>query len=325
MIFDIYFFISITSLLIWIYFVYSIYVQNKYALKINENAKNYLENKKISKLKYICFWLWFLVLLIWNLNIDINFFNTNQTSVWYKIVFILDSSKSMDVLDMESVWYKLSRLDFSKKMIQKFINNIDWEFSLITFAWEALIISPLITEKNMFLTFLENINSSTIKKWWTNLEEAINIATTNIWEDEEKIMIIISDWWEEEDELNLNNIKNILKDKKIKIFTVWVWSYKWDFIVIGQDFFWNNIYQKWKWNNVISKLYEKNLKEIGELWKWKYIKASDLDTLENLKKYLNTNSKNNFKNKSDAIRFFVILSLIFFIIWTILQNKKIIN
>jgi hypothetical protein len=69
----------------------------------------------------------------------------------------------MDVEDMKYNSNNVSRLDFAKEMIKNFISsNPNNSYSLIAFAGNANIISPLTTEFNTFINFLNNLNSKTI-------------------------------------------------------------------------------------------------------------------------------------------------------------------
>lgn len=289
---------------------------------MRDTSKNYILNKTKNITKNILFWLWFLVLIMSLFNIEI-FKSSTQIVDWNEIIFILDTSKSMDTEDVSYNSNKISRLNFSKEMIKNFItSNPSNSYWLIAFAENANIISPTTNEFWTFFNFLDNLNSKTISKGWTNFYEALNLGIWTAWKNTEKNFIIISDWWEAQDKIDSINIKKIIAWKKIKIFTVWVWTTSWDKIPNWTDFFWNTVYKTFEDKYVVSKLYEKNLQEIKDLWAWKYIKVSWVDNINKLKSYLinSTNSKKINKN-NESQRYLIIISGILILIWYIIPNK----
>ncbi len=318
------FVIIFLAVIIGIYLIYSYYFQRISNLKLSEVTKNYKENKKLTYAKYIFYIIGFIFLLLASLGPYIYQFWWNKDSSGYIIVFVVDTSKSMDVQDIVNWQEHLSRLDFTKKIIQDFITNNNWnEYSLIAFAGNALNISPLTTQTETFLTFLNNLNSSTVVQWGTNISEAIKLAVSQLWEKTVKNIVLISDGWDKEDMIDFDNIKNSIWNNPIKIFALWVWTSNWGYIPIGKDFFWNINYKKWQGENVISNLYEDNLKKITKLWNWKYINASELWSLEKLKSYFTKSDINWIHSKQDNWwRYFVIIAFLFFIIATLLPNKK---
>lgn len=287
-------------------------------------SRNYILNKTNNFIKNVFFWLWFLALVLSLFNTEI-FKSKNEIVSWNDIEFILDTSKSMDVEDITNNSNKISRLDFGKEMIKNFIaSNPNNSYSLIAFSGNANIISPLTNEFNTFINFLNNLNSKTISVGWTNFFEALKIGIWTIWKNSFRNIVIISDGWDTEDKINSLNIKSLVAWKKIKIFSVWVGTSEWGKIPIWADFFWNTVYKEYENQFVISKLYEKNLQVIKDLWAWKYIKASNIDDLNELKSdFINSANSKIKTGNNESQRYLVIISGILLLAWYFIPNKEI--
>jgi hypothetical protein len=119
------------------------------------------------------------------------------------------------------------------------------------------------------------------------------------------------------------SIKSLIEWKKIKIFSIWVWSNEWDKIPIWSDLFWNKIYKTYEEQVVISKLYEKNLTDIKDLWNWKYIKAWNIEDLNKIKAEFINSANSKIKNtNNESQRYLVIIAGILLFIWYLIPNKK---
>lgn len=290
---------------------------------MKDNFRNYIINKTRNFIKNTFFWIWILVLIFSLFNIKV-FENKNEIVDWNDITFILDTSKSMDVEDMKYNSNNVSRLDFAKEMIKNFISsNPNNSYSLIAFAGNANIISPLTTEFNTFINFLNNLNSKTISDWWTNFLDALKLWIWTVWKNSIRNFVIINDGWEQQDKIDRLSIKSLIEWKKIKIFSIWVWSNEWDKIPIWSDLFWNKIYKTYEEQVVISKLYEKNLTDIKDLWNWKYIKAWNIEDLNKIKAEFINSANSKIKNtNNESQRYLVIIAGILLFIWYLIPNKK---
>ncbi|EKD66251.1 MAG: von Willebrand factor (vWA) type A protein [uncultured bacterium (gcode 4)] len=290
---------------------------------MKDNSRNYILNKTKNILKNILFWLGFLALAMSLFNIQI-FESKSETVSWNDIIFILDTSTSMNVEDISYNSNKISRLNFGKVLIKNLIssnpNNSYW---LIAFAGKANIISPITTEFNTFINFLDNLNSKTISSPWTNFLEALKLWIWTVWKNSIKNFVVMSDGWETEDKIDRLGIKSLINSRKIKIFSVWVWTKEWGKIPIWTDFFWNDVYKSYNDQFVISKLYEKNLVDIKDLWAGKYIKASAVDSLNNVKSdFINSVNVKKINKDNESQRYLVIISGVLLLIWYLIPNKE---
>lgn len=313
------YFLIISILFFWIGI--NIFLSN-FKPKIKINWYNYTLSKKYFILKTILF------LLSWIL-FGIAFFGPIKDQSDNKkdskdIIFLLDVSKSMDAMDCDVFGNKISRIDCAKELINYYINKNSYNnYWLVIFGWEAINISPLTNDIDMFTTFLNNVNSNQISKWWTNLEEAVKVAIFS-WKN--KNLVLLSDW-EDLTDNNLSSLKSISKIQNIKIFGVWVWSLKWANIPTGNDFFGNVTYKNFDWQKVVTKLDEKSLKNITSLWNWGYIKAkrnSNISEFDNL--FITSNQKltDLRKKQSEWSYIFIVIWVILLLFWDIVQYKKLI-
>ena len=259
--------------------------------------KEYLNINILIIIKYIILILSliFLILPIYWINILINEDNWELNS--WNILFVVDVSKSTNVIDFINNNKKISRLEWSKNFINKYIskksNNYFW---LMIFAWEALELLPFTSDISLFKTIFSWVDEKNLSKSWTNFLEVFNwINWYFVWEDKPWTIVIFTDWWEDLIVKSLKESIDNLEKKNITIIIVWVWTEKWWYIPIWYDIFWKIKYKIYWWKQVISKLNEKELQKIVNLWEnisyfW-YNTTSNSNNLEQLI------TKNIFWNK----------------------------
>ncbi len=272
--------------------------------------------KKYFFIKYIFLIFSFLILLFFifepkSYKVD------DQKKYWIPIVFALDVSKSMNVLD---VWENITRLELAKKSIENFIiNNPNNNYSLVIFAWEAVWVLPLTNDINVFLTMLENVDYKNLNNQWTDFSSAIYEANNRleITENNSWAVILLSDWWDEQSK-DLEKLYN----ENYNYFFAWVWSKKGWEIIIWKDAFWRYNYQTFAWEIVISKLNENNLKNLSRIFDWEYQRiqnTSDINSFENnLKNIQEKILESGEKTLYNYSRDITIISFIFFILYLFL-------
>ena len=309
------------SLLLYLFFIRREKLKNKYFLLFNQNKYFYL--------KYIFLFFSLFIILFWLFEIKYGEKETKTEVNWIDLVFVLDVSKSMNALDFKDWKYSVSRLDISKSIIQKYIsNNPENRYWLVIFAWEAISSSPLTTDHSTFLSLLENIDYRNLNKQWTNLERAIELWVWRlISEDRWQAIVVISDGWDKWEKIDFDYIWTLVEDKDIVSFVMWVWKKTWAKIPNGQDFWWNILYQKYKWVEVITKLNTSSLSSLASSLDWEYI---TLDDINDFKLFDSEFSKLNKrvievkgeKNKKDFGRILALLSLILFILYLFFNAKR---
>lgn len=238
----------------------------------------------------------------------------------------------MNALDFSDWEYAISRLDFTKALISQYIiNNPENRYWLVIFAGDAISTSPLTTDHSAFLTFLQNVNYQNLNIQWTNLEKAVDLWVERLYsqkgdEDRAKALIILSDWWDEWEEVNFDYISSLLDAKTVSSFVIWIWKESWEKIPTGQDLFWNISYQKYKWQNVITKLNSKILSSLSSSIKWEYVKANKIEDLDTITSSINRLEKKaievaGWENKKDFWRILSIISVIFFILYLLFNIR----
>lgn len=274
--------------------------------------------------KIILLLISFLVLSLWLFDIKFSGEKVQGEAKWLDIVFVLDVSKSMNVLDYNDSNYMYSRLDITKNMISNYVaKNTENRYGLVIFAWDAISVSPLTFDHDIFLTFLSSVDYKNLSVQWSNFEKA-----TELWvnrfndEDRSKVMILLSDGGDVEDKINYDSIKKVFKWKNISSFVFWVWTQDWWKIPTWRDMFWNIIYQKYNNSLVVSKLNESNLKSLARSIWWEYIKADSIwevnKFISNLKRDI-TEVSSNLNEQVDAIRYLAFISFIFFTMYLFLS------
>lgn len=250
----------------------------------------------------------------------------NDNLEWWNTVFVVDVSKSMNVLDVKSETLKISRLAATKKYISNYIwNYIQNSYWLMIFSWEAVEVLPFTNDINIYSTILSWINSNNIAKSWTNLNSVFDalsfyFESYNWW-----TAIIFTDGWDEQIEISKEAIKRLEKNN-VSILLVWVWTKSWWKIPDWSDLFWRIIYKTYNWEIVISKLNENILKKISKqqkLWYKKLDSISDFNSINDLITFKNTNTITNDFNKLNLTFVFIFLSFFCFIIFLLLDFKVI--
>ncbi|NCB40638.1 MAG: VWA domain-containing protein [Erysipelotrichia bacterium] len=192
------------------------------------------------------------------------------------LVVALDISKSMNANDIEGN----SRLEVAKAILNKMVNGLrNDRVGLVVFAGETMVQSPLSYDKNTFLTFLERVNPTLLAKQGTNLAGAMQTALDrfDMTASQSKVILLISDGEDSDKERLETAIKEAAR-KKIPVFTVGIGSEKGGYIPEGQTWFGDIVYKRYKGQPVITKLDEKNLREIAEQTQADYFRASDISS-----------------------------------------------
>jgi len=210
----------------------------------------------------------FISLLFLSINIfEIKWWYNNKINEveWWKVVFVLDVSKSMDVEDI---------------LVNNFWTNINSVFDSL---------------ENYFISDND---------WW--------------------LAVIFSDLWDEKIDVNLEYL-DTLKGKWIKVLLVWVGSEKWWKIPDWNDFFWRKIYKTYNGQEVVSKLNISELESISKKFDIDSIILENINDFSKISDYITKNinlidlEKHSY-NRTDLTRFFIFVSLIFFILFLYTDN-----
>jgi len=321
-----YFFLIIPFSL-FLYFLYKKWWNNIY-FSDSINLKKIFKNNSIFYKIY--YFVVFLIILLYicifsNLIISEEKDKVNENGIDIQIV--LDVSYSMLASDFEP-----NRLKVSKDIISKFISNLSWDrLWLVVFAWKPFSSLPLnfdylISKKIVDKITVNTINQNNSRMQWTSIWDAIIIASD--WFDKksigrEKIMILLTDWdsntWIEPIKATLY-LKESKKTKDIKIYTIWIW-WKKDAFIKTKDILWRTIKSK------VWSLNEEVLKQISNNTWWKYFRASNEKTLENIFETISKLEKKELERETITVSkekniYFVYLLLFLSLVFIILKIKK---
>ncbi len=209
------------------------------------------------------------------------------------IIIDLDISTSMLAEDIVP-----NRLEWAKKVISQFVEKLETDrLWILLFAWKPFVSSPLTFDYWALLEYVKNISTDTINQNvyglnWTAIWDALLMSISSITKEDEKrkkekkkirekVIILLSDW-EANRWAKPMLAATMAKDKKIKVYTIWIWDPN-GTQMYTTDFFWRKVAQKDRfWRPVKSSLDEKTLRQMAELTWWQYFNANDNDTFKKI-------------------------------------------
>lgn len=193
------------------------------------------------------------------------------------IALVFDVSYSMEATDISP-----SRILVAKKVITQFIDNIKTDrIWFVFFAGKPFISTPLTFDTIFLKKYLDRVTTSTIDQTQSQLQWTAIGDAMLLWErlledekasDRKKVMILVTDgeanvWIDPKIALKM------LKEKNIKMYTIWVWWLEKTF-VLTPDVFWRT--QKLE----IGWVDEGTLKKMAQETWWKYYRATSKEAME---------------------------------------------
>lgn len=207
-------------------------------------------------LRLLLFFIWFILIFFSFI------FNKNRTSISdWNIIFVVDISNSMNVKDVFYNSIQISRLNLVKKIIENNIKKIDKPVWFILISSKLKYFIPPTKDKDIFLTYLNTVNTNTIRWWESNLKESLE-KLNNLVDFTDKV-IVFSDFDTKD---NLNWIKF-----NFTPYFIWIWTNLWWNVKDKDD---KNIYLQWEL--LKSSLNENKIKHLG--FKYKIIDSYEKDT-----------------------------------------------
>lgn len=307
----------------WLLIVWYVFYINYKIYKKNKKHYSWLFIESFNK--YIFLAIAVILLLFWIFQLKWGEVKHKINAKWVDMEFVLDVSKSMNTIDIKYLTNITTRLNFVKKAISNYVaknpNNRYW---LTIFSKNPIWILPLTSDSNIFLTMLDGVDYKNLTKQWSDFSSAIRFWINRFTDKKRpKVLVFVSDGWDDGDYKWLNfKVPN-----DIKFVVVWVWTKRWWKIYLGQDEFWDINYQIYNWQYVITKINEKNLKNIANDLKAKYFHLSNIQDIYKLNDYLKNIQKKALNwslitDKEDFTRYIVILAFMMFLIYLFLEIKK---
>lgn len=218
------------------------------------------------------------------------------------ISIVLDISNSMLAEDMEP-----NRLEAAKKVIWDFVDRTKSDrISFVLFAWKPFVSIPLTFDYASIKDFVSNITTRSINQYvpwlsWTAIGDALIASSDSLivkWaEKREKVIILVTDW-EANVWIDPKLAIKYVNDKKIKVYTIWIWS-KEPTELFVTDQFWNKQYfLDATWVPIKAKLDEDMLVSISSMTNWKYFNAKSEDSLKKIFESLSALNKKDIEYKS---------------------------
>ncbi len=223
-------------------------------------------------------------------------FAINSVAVWNDIMIMLDVSKSMEVIDMDLQWKRVTRLEFAKEKIKNIAKNNVWKkIWLWIFAWSAEWVIPLTYDHTLMVRFLDTIDVSVPLDVWTQLIAAIEYGTDRFKDKKEGSLLIFTDWWEED--VTINEWEFLYEN--LKVYLIWVGSSAGWPIPEENILSWPS-FKQFEWSTVISKLEVSNLQKIAQKLNWEIL---TLDQLEKFQTKGILQSSDIHKQRTSLIRY----------------------
>ena len=211
------------------------------------------------------------------------------------MVFLLDLSSSMNAQDVAP-----SRLEKATKLITETLHQLGGDrASLVAFAANAYTISPLTNDYAAIESYLQNVNTELISSQGTNYLNAIQEAAKTFKgsANTSKLIVLISDG--EDNENTVNQASKIAKDNGIHIVTIGVGTEKGGPIPVYYNGYAEDYKKDETGSTVISKLEDKNLRELAKTTNGTYIHLDNTqDALSAISMYKAKLDKNEITNST---------------------------
>src|SRR5690625_1352465 len=240
------------------------------------------------------------------------------------LVFALDVSKSMLAEDMAP-----NRLEKSKLIINRIIDHLQGDrVGIIGYAGIAFPQLPITTDYASAKLFLNEMHTDMVSSQGTAIAQAIHLSL-DYFDDETKtarVLVLITDGEDHEGELE--EIAKEAAQKDIKIFTVGIGTEKGARIPIKEKGVIQHFKRDWNNETVITKMNEKNLKDIAKITGGKYIYGRDTrEVVNSLNDFLEHLEKSEFESKEYAsyqsqFQWFLGFGILFIVLEIILLERK---
>jgi hypothetical protein len=194
--------------------------------------------------------------------------NTDFPDGENNIVFLLDVSQSMNVIDM----WEYSRIDESKRKIIDIMKSAQANnFALSIFAGESLRILPFTTDIGLISTFLLGLDSWNVIKQGSDIPWALLTGIESFNEQQSWKVILLTDG--SDDDISISSeIKDMFTGRNIELMILGVWTSRWWYIPSNSPL---NPYKMYKGSIVMSSLNSENLQWVAESMWGKYVNIQE--------------------------------------------------
>jgi len=240
------------------------------------------------------------------------------------IVFAIDVSKSMLAEDIAP-----NRLEKSKRLVSQIINELNTDrVGIIAYAASALPVLPITTDYSTARMFLQSLNSDMLSSQGTAVLEALKLSK-EFYDDQNqtnRVLCILSDG--EDHEFDNNNIKDLIEDVGITIFSIGLGTNKGAPIPIKSKGIVESYKKNIEGDVVITKLNAPLLKKFANSSNGIYLEGYNTDeVVSNIIKELKEMDKKEFESKQfvaykDQFQWFLGIGLFFLCLELFVLEKK---
>jgi len=239
------------------------------------------------------------------------------------IMVAVDVSSSMAAGDL-----KPSRMEVIKQGLKDFTASLAGDrIGMMTFAGTNFVQCPLTNDYDAYDLITDSLYPGMLFKDGTALGEAIKASIERMVEKagKSKIMVLITDG---ESNMGMAPIEaaKAAKEQDIRIYTIGVGTEQGGKIPEGTDMFGRVYYKTYEGAEVVTKLDDRELREIAGLTGGKYYRVTDLNAFKSIKDDIRYMEEN--KNKKEEIKheenytLWLLWGIIFFVISQALPARK---
>lgn len=219
------------------------------------------------------------------------------------IAIVLDISKSMLAEDITP-----NRIESAKSVISNFIWKITSDrISFTIFAGKPFVSIPLTFDYKNIIKYVKSITTDSIRQdisglSWTAIWDWLIVGVDSLTNNQndkkrEKVIILLTDW-EANMWIDPKVALKYVRDKNIRIYTIWIWKPEWTELYVT-DSFWNKQYfRDASWVPIKAKLDETMLKNLVSTTWWEYYNAQSSEILGEIFNTLSSLNKSEIKTKT---------------------------
>ncbi|QBG46000.1 VWA domain-containing protein [Verrucomicrobia bacterium S94] len=181
------------------------------------------------------------------------------------IILLMDLSGSMDTRDFQKFGQRMSRLEASKEVITRFLENRPNDrIGMVAFATLPYAVAPLTLDHGWLIQRMEGLNTKMLDGNRTAIGDGIASAVNRLRDSEakSKVIILLTDGANNAGTLSPENAASAAEALGIKIYTIGAGGARTGFFMQRQE------------------VDEATLKKISKTTGAKFYRAKDLETLE---------------------------------------------
>lgn len=246
--------------------------------------------------------------------------STEILSTGVDIILAIDTSGSMQALDFQKDNQRVTRLEVVKDVVDEFVQNRQYDrIGMVAFGREAFTQCPLTLDHGILLSFLDKMTIGMAGDS-TAIGSAIGISIKRIKElkSKSKVIILLTDGRNNAGEITPIKAAEIANSYGIKIYTIGVGTRGKAPFLVDTIYGERLVYQE-------VDIDEDTLKKIADLTGAKYFRATDLKSLKEIYKQIDSLEKSEVKvidhtQFNELFSYFLLPALLLILLEVILSN-----